>query len=134
MNCARGDLAIITRPSVTGNLGALVEVLRPWNKRPGWWWVRALGGPRPRIVPLHNDAPAPHLTADLAQPIGAHAWSFAFLPVIARVCHRHRVEPHQVRGTIGLWLQGSLANMFAKHVDFEALRRAALDYLAPDPR
>jgi len=48
MNWARGDLAVITRPSVAGNLGAMVEVLRPWKARPGWWWVRSLGGPRPR--------------------------------------------------------------------------------------
>ena len=48
MNCTRGDLAIITRPSVVENLGALVEVLRPWSRRPGWWWVRSLRGPMPR--------------------------------------------------------------------------------------
>jgi hypothetical protein len=48
MNCTRGDLAIITRPSVVGNLGALVEVLRPWSQRPGWWWVKSLRGPMPR--------------------------------------------------------------------------------------
>ena len=47
MNCAEGQLAVITRSSVSSNLGALVEVLRPWGKRPGWWWVRAVGGPRP---------------------------------------------------------------------------------------
>ena len=29
---------------------ALVEVLRPWTQRPGWWWVRSLAGPR-----LSND-------------------------------------------------------------------------------
>jgi hypothetical protein len=48
MRCTRGDLAVITRPNVEGNLGALVEVLRPWRVRPGWWWVRSLSGPLPR--------------------------------------------------------------------------------------
>lgn len=46
MNCERGDVAIITRSNVDGNFGALVEVLRPWEQRPGWWWVRSLSGPR----------------------------------------------------------------------------------------
>jgi len=50
MNCTPGDFAVITRSSVTANLGALVEVLRPWTQRPGWWWVRSLAGPR-----LSND-------------------------------------------------------------------------------
>jgi len=50
MKCSPGDLAIITRSGVTANLGAVVEVLRPWSKRPGWWWVRSLAGPR-----LSND-------------------------------------------------------------------------------
>ena len=48
MNCERGDVAVITRPNVDGNFGALVEVLRPWKRRPGWWWVRSLSGPRQR--------------------------------------------------------------------------------------
>ena len=49
MNCTQGDVAIITRPTIEANLGALVEVLRPWSRRPGWWWVRSLAGPLPSI-------------------------------------------------------------------------------------
>jgi hypothetical protein len=41
-------VAVITRPNNVANLGAIVEVLRPWGVRPGWWWVRSLSGPLPR--------------------------------------------------------------------------------------
>jgi hypothetical protein len=86
-----------------------------------------------RIVSLERGAPLPWLAADLSAPIGEQAWTSAFLPVIAHACHRHRMQPRDVAGPAGLWLQGSLAAMFARHVDFESLRAAVHEYLALDP-
>jgi hypothetical protein len=45
MKCRIGDLAILVRPEVPQNLGLLVEVVRVWRNKPGYWWVRSLSGP-----------------------------------------------------------------------------------------
>lgn len=45
MRCKVGDLAILIGPRLPENLGALVEVLRPWEREPNHWWVRSLSGP-----------------------------------------------------------------------------------------
>ena len=45
MRCKIGDLAILVGPAMPENLGALVEVLRPWRHGPYDWWVRSLRGP-----------------------------------------------------------------------------------------
>ena len=47
MKCKVGDLAIIIRPHVEANLGALVEIVSP-DEEPGCWWVRSLSGPMRR--------------------------------------------------------------------------------------
>ena len=93
----------------------------------------ANGGREMRIVPLERGAPAPRLSADLSSPIGEDTWTSAFLPVLAHVCLRHRLEPRVVAGHLGRWLQESLAAVFAREVDFASLRQEVQQYLAPDP-
>jgi hypothetical protein len=75
----------------------------------------------------------PRLSADLSSPIGERTWTSAFLPVLAHVCLRHRLEPRVVAGHLGRWLQESLATVFAREVDFATLRQEVQQYLAPDP-
>lgn len=46
MRCNAGDIAIITKPSLPQNMGALVEIER--YRGNGFWRVRALRGPMRR--------------------------------------------------------------------------------------
>lgn len=78
-------------------------------------------------------AQAPHLTLDLKHPIAAPHWVACFVPAIAEVCRRQGLTKATLDNTMRRWIVTSLRLTLAGVVDFEALRKAALEFLAPDP-
>lgn len=77
MNCKPGDLAIFVKSSA-GNVGAIVEVIRPlgyspvfdgatWSDGRFCWLVRSIGAPlKSRLGPVYVESPAPD---DYLRPI-----------------------------------------------------------------
>ena len=82
------------------------------------------------------EAPAsagPGATLDLKRPLGEDGWLASFVAVIAQVCDRHGLDKENMGEPLRRWVGTSLQLTFADVVDFEALRKAALEFLAPDP-
>lgn len=77
-------------------------------------------------------SPAAPVSADLAHPIGPGPWLAAFSAVVARAWRRRGV-PEERAARLRRWLRCALRDALEPAYDFEALRRAVLAFLAPDP-
>ena len=77
--------------------------------------------------------PTPSVSLDLKHPLGEDGWLGAFVALIAKVCDRHGLDRSNMSEPLRRWIGTSLRLTFEDLVDFEALRKTALDFLAPDP-
>lgn len=87
--------------------------------------ARYLEGPR--------EAEGPSVTLDLKRPLGAEGWIACFVRPIAAVCDHHGLTKLDLDEPLRRWIGESLQLTFEGLVDLEALRKAAADFLAPDP-
>ncbi len=78
-------------------------------------------------------AGGPGVTLDLERPVGPGGWIACFVPAIAAVCGRHGLAKEDMPDPLRHWIGESLQLTFEGRVDFDALRKAAIDFLAPDP-
>jgi hypothetical protein len=78
-------------------------------------------------------ADGPSVTLDLKRPLGAEGWIACFVPAIATVCARHGLTKANMGEPLQRWIGASLLLTCEGLVDFEALRKAVLEFLAPDP-
>jgi hypothetical protein len=72
------------------------------------------------------------LSADLRAPIGAASWSGAFDARVGRMLAIYGGNSNTMPGPRGMWMLRCLQRTFRPYVDFSGLRRAILDFLAPD--
>ena len=78
-------------------------------------------------------ARGPTLTLDLKQPLGADDWLACFVPTVAAICSRRGLTKANMGEPLQHWITASLKLTFEGLVDLDGLRKAALDFLAPDP-
>ena len=78
-------------------------------------------------------AGGPATTLDLKRPLGEDAWLTCFLPALAAACTRHGLARASMGKPLHDWITTSLRRTFAGYVDLDTVRKAALDFLAPDP-
>jgi hypothetical protein len=78
-------------------------------------------------------AAGPGATLDLRRPLGERGWLACFVPLIAKVCDRHGLTKENMVEPLRRWVGDSLELTFKGALDFDTLRKAALEFLAPDP-
>lgn len=72
-------------------------------------------------------------TADLKSPIAAMLWPLAFGGLLSRACKESGLNTAVLPGPTGNWLRSCLRKTFRSYVDWNALRRQSLAWLALDP-
>ena len=121
----------LTMP-VIGTAGEHGRTLRAWN-----CISLAIGadgrGLHAHYIEAPAGSPAPFVGLDLKHPLGEDGWLGAFVALIARVCDRHGLNKSNMAEPLRRWIGTSLRLTFEDLVDFEVLRKTALEFLAPNP-
>ena len=82
-------------------------------------------------APAHVMGPA--TTLDLKWPLKPREWPSSLSPVIAAACDSHGLDKDAMSEPFVKAIRDSLVATFEDFLAFEELRRAALEFLAPDP-
>ena len=128
---ARSSADIIARLAmpVTGQVGPTSRSVRLWNLVE---ITITSDGRTLSARPLDEGSKGAGLSADLSMPLSKGAWTRSFAAILDRAMQRHDMEPSVLAGAPASWLERSLRRTFDGFVDFAAMGRAVLDFLAPD--
>ena len=80
-----------------------------------------------------NPISRPRLSASLSLPVAPLSWSSLFDTMLGRALAAHGVPAEAMPGARGRFMHCSITKTFGRYVDFSAMRRALLEFLAPDP-
>ena len=88
---------------------------------------------RMRVLDPNAMTPAPSFAADLSRPIGSMSWTAAFEPTLILAYLGCGLGPRAGYCATAGAMRRVLHRTFRHYVDFRALRRAVIEFLAPNP-
>lgn len=88
---------------------------------------------RMRLLEPTPISPAPSFAADLSRPIGSMSWTVAFEPTLTLAYLACGLGLRADSCATARAMRRVLHRTFRRYVDFKALRRSAIEFLAPDP-
>lgn len=126
--CSADVIARLAMP-VTGAIGPVSRSVRLWNlveititSDGRTLTARSLDGASRSLL----------LTANLSMPLGSASWTTPFMAMVQRPFEGHDMSPTMQAGESAGWLARSLRRTFDGFIDFAFMRRAVLEFLAPD--
>ncbi|MDQ3027970.1 MAG: hypothetical protein M3R58_15900 [Pseudomonadota bacterium] len=88
---------------------------------------------RSRFLEEENGAGRYIARADLSRPMGAYGFASAFAPLLCRACREAKLDPRVLPGPTGDWMRAVIGRTYRRYLDWNRLRRKALEFLRPDP-